>query len=132
MIVKKQICKVKTDSICVYVNNDTTHHVILRRTAALEVAVNGSLPQDVNVPKIESEPSLKPKLETPNVITSQVPSTKNTAQSHSIPVKEEVSFLIYSSQNTLKLYRTKTCYCQVSYSRANLITSRVANLKMLT
>lgn len=81
-------------------NNDTSHHVTLRSTTALEVAVNGSLPQDVNVPKIESEPSLKPKLETPNVITSQVPSTKNTAQSHSIPVKKKVSFLNYSSQNT--------------------------------
>ena len=95
MLVKKQICKVKTDSICVYVNNDTTNHVILRSTAALEVAVNSLVPQAVNVPNKESKPSVKQKLERPSVITPQVPPTKNIAQSHTIAVKEEVNFLNY-------------------------------------
>ena len=92
MIVKKQICKVKTDSIAVYVYNDTSKHSRLKSTVSLEVSVQ----QVVNVPKDESMLSLKPKLET-SVLTSKESTTKNTsydtiqAKSNSLEVKEEVS-----------------------------------------
>ena len=96
MIVKKQICKVKTDSIAVYVYNDTTKHSQLKSTVSLEVSINSTVQQVVNVPKDESMLSLKPKLET-SVLTSKESTTKNTsydtiqAKSNSLEVKEEVS-----------------------------------------
>ena len=97
MLVKKQICKVKTDSIAVYVYNDTTKHSRLKSTVGLEVSINSAVLQVVNVPKNESMLSLKPKLETSVLITPKEPTTKNTsydtiqAKSNSLLVKSEVS-----------------------------------------
>ena len=48
LLVKKQKCKVKTDSISVYVHNNTTKLSNLESTAALEVVIKSLLPQAVN------------------------------------------------------------------------------------
>ena len=52
---KKQICKVKTDSISVYVNNDTTTHSFLKNTITLEVLINSPSPHAVEIPEKDSK-----------------------------------------------------------------------------